>query len=68
MELQINRQETRIENMQEMFNKDLEEIKKNQSIVNNAVTEIKSTLEGTKSRIRGRRDDKGGGRKNVGNK
>ena len=51
-----------------MFNKDLEEIKKNQSIVNNAVTEIKSTLEGTKSRIRGRRDDKGGGRKNVGNK
>ena len=54
--------------MQEMFNKDLEEIKKNQSIVNNAVTEIKSTLEGTKSRIRGRRDDKGGGRKNVGNK
>ena len=34
-----------------MFNKDLEEIKKNQSIVNNAVTEIKSTLEGTNSRI-----------------
>ena len=27
MELQINRLETRIENMQEMFNKDLEEIK-----------------------------------------
>ena len=68
MHLQINRLERRIENMQEMFNKDLEEIKKNQSIVNNAVTEIKSTLEGTKSRIRGRRDDKGGGRKNVGNK
>ena len=68
MHLQINRLERRIENMQEMFNKDLEEIKKNQSIVNNVVTEIKSTLEGTKSRIRGRRDDKGGGRKNVGNK
>ena len=68
MHLQINRLERRTENMQEMFNKDLEEIKKNQSIVNNAVTEIKSTLEGTKSRIRGRRDDKGGGRKNVGNK
>ena len=28
MELQINRLETRVEKMQEMFNKDLEEIKK----------------------------------------
>ena len=28
MELQINRLETKIEKMQEMFNKDLEEIKK----------------------------------------
>ena len=28
MELHINRLETRIEKMQEMFNKDLEEIKK----------------------------------------
>ena len=36
MELQINRLETRIEEMQEMFNKDLEEIKKCQSIMNNA--------------------------------
>ena len=27
-----------------MFNKDLEEIKKSQSIMNNAITEIKSTL------------------------
>ena len=35
--------------MQEMFSEDLEEIKKNQSIMNN--TEIKSTLEGTNSRI-----------------
>ena len=35
-----------------MFNKDLEEIKKKcQSIMNNAITEIKSTLEGTNSRI-----------------
>ena len=31
-----------------MFNKDLEEIKK--SVMNNAITEIKSTLEGTNSR------------------
>ena len=37
MELQINRLETRIEKMQEMFNKDLEEIKKNRSIMNNAM-------------------------------
>ena len=34
LELQINGLETRIEKMQEMFNKDLEEIKKNQSIMN----------------------------------
>ena len=44
MELQINRLETRVEKMQEMFSKDLEEIKKSQSIMNNAITEIKSTL------------------------
>ena len=37
--------------MQEKFNKDLEEIKNSQSIMNNAITEIKSTLEGTNSRI-----------------
>ena len=40
-ELQINSLETRIEKMQEMFNKDLEEINKSQSIINNAITEIK---------------------------
>ena len=34
--------------MQEMFNKDLEEIKKSQSERNNGIFEIKSTLEGTK--------------------
>ena len=51
MELQIKRLETRIEKMQEMFNKDLEEIKKSQSITNNAKTEIQSTLEGNNSRI-----------------
>ena len=33
--------------MQERFNKDLEEIKKIQYIMNNAVNEIKNTLEGT---------------------
>ena len=42
--------------MQETFNKDLEEIKNSQSIMNNAITEIKSTLEGTKSRKTGAED------------
>ena len=37
--------------MQEKIKKDLEEIKKSQSIRNNAITEIKSTLEETNSRI-----------------
>ena len=51
MELQINSLETRIEKMQELFNKDLEEIKKSQLKMNNATNEIKNTLEGTNSRI-----------------
>ena len=38
MELQINSLETSIEKLQEMFNKDIEEIKKSQSIMNNAIT------------------------------
>ena len=51
MELQINSLETRIEKVQEKFNKDLEEIKKSQYIMNNAIAEIKSTLERSNSRI-----------------
>ena len=47
MELQINNLETRIEKIQEMFNKDLEEIKMSQLKMNNAIDEIKNTLEGT---------------------
>ena len=49
MELQINSLETRIQIMQEMFNKDIEEIKKSESIMNNAILRSK-TLEGTNSR------------------
>ena len=41
MESQINSLEARIEKMQERFNKDLEEIKKSQYIMNNATNEIK---------------------------
>ena len=44
MESQINILETRIEKMQERFNKDLEEIKKSQYIMSNAINEIKKTL------------------------
>ena len=41
MELQINSLDTRIKKMQEMFNKDLEEFKKSQLKMNNAINEIK---------------------------
>ena len=51
LELQINSLETGIEKMQGRFNKDLEEIKKSQYIMNNAINEIRNTLEGTNSGI-----------------
>ena len=51
MELQINSPETRTEKMQEMFSKDLEEMKKSQLKMNNAINETKNTLEGTNGRI-----------------
>ena len=37
--------------MQEMFNKDLEELKNKQTEMNNTITEVKTTLEGINSRI-----------------
>ena len=49
MESQINSLEIRIEKMQESFSKDLEEIKKSQYIMNNAINDIKNTLQGTNS-------------------
>ena len=55
VESQINSLETRIEKMQERFNKDLEGIKKCQYIMNNTINEIKDTLKATNSRITGRR-------------
>ena len=53
LELQVNSLENRNEKMQEMFNKDLEveETKKSQYIMNNAINEIKSTWERTNSNI-----------------
>ena len=41
----------RIDKMQETFNKDLEELKRNQATMKNTVNEIKHTLEGISSRI-----------------
>ena len=50
MEAQINRLEARIDKIQKkMFLKDLEELKNKQSVMNNANTEIKNTLERTNS-------------------
>ena len=51
MELWMNSLETRIEKVQEKFNKDLEETKKSQYIMTNAINEIKNILEGTNIRI-----------------
>ena len=45
------RMEAKIERMQEMFNKDLEELKNKQTEMNNTITEMKNTLEGINSRI-----------------
>ena len=44
VESQINSLETRIEKMQDRFNKDLEEIKKSQYIMNTAINDISKTL------------------------
>ena len=46
-----NRMEVRIEKMQEMFRKDLKELKNKQLEMNNTISEIKSTLEGINNRI-----------------
>ena len=51
--MEMNSLRTRIEKMQEKFNKDIEAIKKSQSIMNNAINEIKGALEGTNSGITG---------------
>ena len=45
------RTEAKIEKMQEMINKDLEELKNKQTEMTNTITEMKTTLEGINSRI-----------------
>ena len=46
-----NRMEAQTERIQEMFNKNLEELKNKQTEMNNTVTEMKNTLEGINNRI-----------------
>ena len=41
----------KIEKMQEMFNKDLEELKSKQTMMNNTINKIKNSLKGISSRI-----------------
>ena len=41
----------RMEKIQERFNKDLEELKSKQTIMNNTINEIKNSLQGINSRI-----------------
>ena len=42
---------SRMEKIRETFNKDLEELKSKQTMMNNIITEIKNTLEGINNRI-----------------
>jgi len=49
----VNRLEARIEKLQKMFDSDLGQLKNKQSTINNAITDIKNTLEGTNSRVNG---------------
>ena len=45
------RMEAKTKKMQEMFNKDLEELKNKQTEMNNTITKMKNILEGINSRI-----------------
>ena len=47
----IQNLQNRMEKIQEIFNKDLEELKSKQTMMNNTIHEIKNPLEGIKSRI-----------------
>ena len=45
------RKEAQTEKIQEMFNKELEDLKNTQTEMNNTITEMKNTLEGINNRI-----------------
>ena len=42
-----------MEDLNEIFNKEIKNIKKHQSEMNNSITEVKNTLEGINSRLEG---------------
>ena len=46
----------RMEKIQETFNKDLEDLKSKQTVMNNTVNEIKNSLEGRKNSLEGRKN------------
>ena len=50
-EIMIQKLGNRTEKIQEMFHKDLEELKSKQTMMNNTINEIKNSLEGINSRI-----------------
>ena len=52
LEIKMEPQINSLEKRQERFNKDLEEIKKSQYIMNNAINEIRNTLEATNSIVK----------------
>ena len=54
----INNLGNRMEKIQETFNKDLEELKSKQTLMNNTINEIKNSLEGINSRITEAETDK----------
>ena len=47
----IQNLENRMEIIQETFNKDIEELKSKQTMMNNTINEIKNSIEGINSRI-----------------
>ena len=47
----IQNRGNRLEKIQEMFNKDVEELKSKQTVMNNKINAIKNSLEGINSRI-----------------
>ena len=51
IEKMIKNLENKMEKVQELINKDLEELKNKHTETNNTITEIKNTLEGINSRI-----------------
>ena len=47
----------RMEKVQETFNKDLEELKSKQTMMNNTINDIKNSIEGINSRITEAQDE-----------